>query len=69
MASLGVIFRPGAQADIDKEMSFYADEGVGGAVPHFLQAVQDAAGRISLFPLAAPRYSGSVRRLKLDTFP
>lgn len=44
MASLEVIFRPGAQADIDKELALYADEGGGSAVPRFLHSVQEAVG-------------------------
>ena len=69
MASLEVIFRPGARADISEAMDYYSKEDDGRLVSRFLYTVEEAAMRVRLFPPAAPRHFGSSRRVKLRKFP
>jgi plasmid stabilization system protein ParE len=69
VASLEVIFRPGARSDVAKILAFYATEGDRLSVPRFLQAVEEVSARIALFPRSAPKHLGNARRVKLNTFP
>ena len=49
MASLEVIFRPGARADISEAMDYYSKEDDGRLVSRFLYTVEEAAMRVGLF--------------------
>ena len=69
MAQLEVYFRPLALDDIADAAAFYAQQEDDRLVRRFLNAIDQAAERISAFPLSCPKYHRNARQLMLRRFP